>query len=211
MKYDLYEYETKLTAAGYQHIAGTDEVGRGPMAGPLVAAAVVLPAGYRLEGLNDSKRLSPKLRDRFYDILIRDAVEYQMAFIDVPEVDRLNVYAASKLAMTRCIRGFRVPVDFVLTDAMKLDVGIEFIDLIHGDQRSASIAAASVIAKVTRDRFMVEMDAVYPEYGFKKHKGYVTKFHCEMLDKYGPCPLHRRSFAPVANYLAGIRNLSHQR
>jgi ribonuclease HII len=206
MKYDLYEYETKLTAAGYSHIAGTDEVGRGPMAGPLVAAAVVLPAGYRLAGLNDSKLLSPKLRDRFYDILIRDAVEYHVAFIEVAEVDRINVYAASKLAMTKCIQNFLIPVDFILTDAMKLEVGIEFLDLIHGDQRSASIAAASVIAKVTRDRFMVEMDAVYPEYGFKKHKGYVTKFHCEMLDKYGPCPLHRRSFAPVANYLAGIRN-----
>ncbi|HBP25451.1 MAG TPA: ribonuclease HII [Acholeplasmatales bacterium] len=204
MTYDLYEYETKLTAAGYKHIAGTDEVGRGPMAGPLVAAAVVLPPGYRLEGLNDSKLLSPKQRDRFYDILIRDAVEYHVAFIEVPEVDRLNVYAASKLAMTRCIEAFQIPVDFILTDAMKLEVGTPFIELIHGDQRSSSIAAASVIAKVTRDRFMVEMDAVYPEYGFKKHKGYVTKFHCERLDKYGPCPLHRRSFAPVANCLAGI-------
>lgn len=196
---DLYAYEKELLQRGYQFIAGTDETGRGPMAGPLVAAAVILPVDYLIEGLNDSKKLSSRQREKLYDIILKDAVEVQVEIIDSHEVDRLNVYQASKQAMTTCINNFKTKVDFVLSDAMKLNLNIECLDLIKGDAKSASIAAASIIAKVTRDRYMEKIDAIYPEYGFKKHKGYVTKYHLEMLQKYGPCPIHRDSFEPVRN------------
>ena len=198
---DIYNYEEDLIKKGYKYIAGTDEAGRGPMAGPLVAASVVLPIGYRLDYLDDSKKLTPKRRDQLYDIIIRDALDYQVTIMSVEEVDEFNVYAASKIAMTRCIEKSQVPVDFILTDCMKLDIDIPFLDLVKGDSKSASIAAASVIAKVTRDRIMDELDKEYPQYGFKKHKGYVTKYHLEQLDLYGVSEVHRKSFSPVAERL----------
>lgn len=198
---DIYNYEEDLIKKGYKYIAGTDEAGRGPMAGPLVAASVVLPIGYRLDYLDDSKKLTPKRRDQLYDIIVRDALDYQVTIMSVEEVDELNVYAASKIAMTRCIEKSQVPVDFILTDCMKLDIDIPFLDLVKGDSKSASIAAASVIAKVTRDRIMDELDKEYPQYGFKKHKGYVTKYHLEQLDLYGVSEVHRKSFSPVAERL----------
>lgn len=198
---DIYNYEEDLIKKGYKYIAGTDEAGRGPMAGPLVAASVVLPIGYRLDYLDDSKKLTPKRRDQLYDIIVRDALDYQVTIMSVEEVDELNVYAASKIAMTRCIEKSQVPVDFILTDCMKLDIDIPFLDLVKGDSKSASIAAASVIAKVTRDRIMDELDKEYPQYGFKKHKGYVTKYHLEQLDTYGVSEVHRKSFSPVAERL----------
>lgn len=194
---NLYIYENQLLQEGYHGIVGTDEVGRGPMAGPLVAAAVLLPEGYRLEGINDSKKLSAKKRNSLFERLILEVKEYHVVFIDVEDVDFLNVYQASKQAMLGCVSQFQNKVDCVLTDAMPLEVPYLCIDLIKGDQKSASIAAASIIAKVMRDRYMEEMDLLYPEYGFKRHKGYVTKFHLEMLQKYGPCPIHRKSFEPV--------------
>lgn len=198
---DIYNYEEDLIKKGYKYIAGTDEAGRGPMAGPLVAASVVLPIGYRLDYLDDSKKLTPKRRDQLYDIIVRDALDYQVTIMSVEEVDELNVYVASKIAMTRCIEKSQVPVDFILTDCMKLDIDIPFLDLVKGDSKSASIAAASVIAKVTRDRIMDELDKEYPQYGFKKHKGYVTKYHLEQLDFYGVSEVHRKSFSPVAERL----------
>ena len=198
---DIYNYEEDLIKKGYKYIAGTDEAGRGPMAGPLVAASVVLPIGYRLDYLDDSKKLTPKRRDQLYDIIVRDALDYQVTIMSVEEVDELNVYAASKIAMTRCIEKSQVPVYFILTDCMKLDIDIPFLDLVKGDSKSASIAAASVIAKVTRDRIMDELDKEYPQYGFKKHKGYVTKYHLEQLDLYGVSEVHRKSFSPVAERL----------
>lgn len=198
---DIYNYEEDLIKKGYKYIAGTDEAGRGPMAGPLVAASVVLPIGYRLDYLDDSKKLTPKRREQLYDIIVRDALDYQVMIMSVEEVDELNVYAASKIAMTRCIEKSQVPVDFILTDCMKLDIDIPFLDLVKGDSKSASIAAASVIAKVTRDRIMDELDKEYPQYGFKKHKGYVTKYHLEQLDLYGVSEVHRKSFSPVAERL----------
>jgi len=198
---DLYKFEKQLYNLGYKFIAGTDEVGRGPMAGPLFAAAVILPNDYFLEGLNDSKKLSPKQREKLYDIINKDAVEIRVEMIDVEEVDNINVYQASKRAMTNCILSFKSKVDYILADAMKLNCGVECQDIIKGDSKSASIAAASIIAKVSRDRYMEKMDILYPEYGFKRHKGYVTKFHLEMLEKHGPSPIHRKSFEPVRKVL----------
>lgn len=194
---DLYSFEKKLSSEGYKKIAGTDEAGRGPMAGPLVVAAVILPINYTLDGLNDSKQLTPKKRDLLYDIIMKDAVEVSVKIFSEKEVDELNVYEASKRGMEECVLSFVNKPDFVLTDAMKLRIDIPFLDLIKGDARSASIAAASVIAKVTRDRMMEEYDALYPEYGFKKHKGYVTKYHLEMIEKHGICKIHRKTFSPV--------------
>ncbi len=198
---DIYSYEDELTKKGYKYIAGTDEAGRGPMAGPLVVAAVILPNGYRLDKLDDSKKLTSKTRDELYDIIMRDALEVKVEIISVEDVDKLNVYMASKKGMTDCVLKFKLPVDFVLTDCMKLDIEIPFLDLVKGDSKSASIAAASIIAKVTRDRIMDKLDEEYPQYGFKKHKGYVTKYHLEMLEKYGVSDVHRKSFTPVKKYL----------
>ncbi|MDD4000442.1 MAG: ribonuclease HII [Bacilli bacterium] len=196
----LYDIERQLNKAGYQYILGTDEAGRGPMAGPLVASAVILPVGYYLEGLNDSKKLSSKLREKLYDIIMTDALNVETEIISSEEVDRINVFQASKKAMLACIKRMK-KIDYVLTDAMKLDINLPCLALIKGDSKSASIAAASVIAKVTRDRLMIEYDKIYPEYGFKKHKGYVTKLHLETLKEFGPCPLHRTSFEPVQREL----------
>ncbi|MCK9536443.1 MAG: ribonuclease HII [Bacilli bacterium] len=198
---DLYAIEERLYRKGYYYIAGCDEAGRGPMAGPLFAAAVILPPGYRLAKLNDSKKVSPGIREKLYNIIIQDAIEIQTSIIDVEEVDRINVYQASKKAMSQCINAFETQVQYVLADAMPLDLDVECLSIIKGDQKAASIAAASIIAKVERDHYMIAMDCVYPQYGFAKHKGYVTKYHLEMLDKHGPSPLHRRSFAPVQKVL----------
>ena len=198
---DIYSYEDELTKKGYKYIAGTDEAGRGPMAGPLVVAAVILPNGYRLDKLDDSKKLTSKTRDELYDIIMRDALEVKVEIISVEDGDKFNVYMASKKGMTDCVLKFKLPVDFVLTDCMKLDIEIPFLDLVKGDSKSASIAAASIIAKVTRDRIMDKLDEEYPQYGFKKHKGYVTKYHLEMLEKYGVSDVHRKSFTPVKKYL----------
>ena len=203
---DIYGYEEDLAKQGYKFIAGCDEAGRGPMAGPLVASSVILPIGYKLDRLDDSKKLSSKVRDELYDIIMRDALEVKIAIISPSDVDRLNPYGASKKAMTDCVLGFDSPVDYVLTDCMPLDIDIPFLSLVKGDSKSASIAAASVIAKVTRDRIMDELDKVYPMYGFSKHKGYVTKYHLEMLEKYGVSDVHRKTYAPVKKMIERGKN-----
>ncbi|HHZ12239.1 MAG TPA: ribonuclease HII [Acholeplasmataceae bacterium] len=197
---DIYKIEKDLREAGYRNILGTDEAGRGPMAGPLVAAAVILPEGLVIEGLNDSKKLTAKKRDELFAVIMKEAVEVQTEVISVEEVDRINVLEASKKAMTSCIRKMRTKVDYVIADAVKLDLEVPSAGIIKGDQKAAAIAAASIIAKVTRDRLMLEYDKLFPEYGFRKHKGYVTKYHVAMLEKFGPCPLHRKSFAPVRRF-----------
>ena len=197
---DLYRIENDLRDRGFKNVLGTDEAGRGPMAGPLVAAAVILPPGLVIPGLNDSKKLSPKKREELYDLIASVAVEVQTEVIPVEEIDRINVLEASKKAMRACIEKMRTPVDYVLADAVELELDLPMLGIIKGDAKAAAIAAASIIAKVTRDRLMVTYDEIYPEFGFKKHKGYVTKHHLEMLAKHGPCPLHRRSFAPVRLY-----------
>ncbi len=195
---DLYKYENELRKKNYKYIVGTDEAGRGPMAGPVVVAAVILPDDYKIEGLNDSKKLSEKKRELLYEEIIKYALEYKVVFISSEDVDNINVYQASKKGMIDCIKSMSLPVDYILSDAIDLDIEINCLSLIKGDSKSASIAAASILAKVERDRYMKEMAKKYPEYGFERHKGYVTKYHLEMLAEHGPCDIHRRSFEPVA-------------
>ncbi|MDD3191305.1 MAG: ribonuclease HII [Bacilli bacterium] len=198
---DIYELERKLHQEGWNHIVGTDEVGRGPMAGPLVVAAVILPKDCIIEGLDDSKKLSQKKREQLYPVIMEKAIEIQIVFIDEKEVDQINVYQASKKGMMRAIEQFETAIDYVLTDAMPLVLPYPSESIIKGDGKSASIAAASIVAKVTRDRYMIMQDKLFPQYGFKQHKGYVTKRHLMALKKYGPCEIHRLSFEPVKNAL----------
>ena len=196
MERDLLEYEKKLYKEGYKLIAGTDEVGRGPLVGPVVAAAVILPVNYYLEGLDDSKKLSEKKRSKFYDIITRDAISYGIGIVDAKTIDEINIYEASRLAMKIAINNLSIKPDFILTDAMPLNMP-NSLAIIHGDALSETIAAASVIAKVTRDRMMYELDQLYPMYGFKTHKGYPTKKHLENLEKYGILDNYRLSYKPV--------------
>jgi ribonuclease HII len=195
------EYEQSAYALGKKYVIGLDEAGRGPMAGPLVVGAVIFEKGYYNDMINDSKQLSEKKRDILYDIIIRDALAYQIEIIDVEEVDRLNVYQASKKGMLDAIKHISIHPDYALSDAMPLGDAIEHQAIVKGDSLSLSIGAASILAKVTRDRIMKEYDLIYPEYGFAKHKGYPTKQHKEALKTYGVTPIHRRSFQPVIDVL----------
>ena len=167
---DLLEYEKELYSTGLNYIAGVDEVGRGPLIGPVVAAAVILPKNYQLEGLNDSKKLSEKKRDMFFDIINRDALAIGIGIIDENKIDEVNIYEATKLAMKSAIDNLNIKPEHILIDAMPLELDIPTTSIIKGDSKSLSIAAASVIAKVTRDRMMYELDEKYPMYGFSKHK-----------------------------------------
>ena len=196
-----YRYEQKYINLGYNLIAGVDEVGRGPLVGPVVAACVILPLNYTLEGLTDSKKLSEKKRDYFYEIIKRDALAVGVGIIDEKKIDKVNIYEASKLAMIEAINNLEIKPDIVLTDAMKLDIDIPFEDIVKGDLKSITIGAASVIAKVTRDRMMYELDKEHPEYNFKNNKGYPTKDHIEAINKYGILDSHRKTYGPVKDYL----------
>lgn len=196
-----YEYEEKYYQAGYDYIIGLDEAGRGPMAGELVVDGVIFPKGYYDERINDSKQLSSKKRDFLYNLIIENALFYNIEIISVEDVDRLNVYQASKKGMEKCVEVLKQENMFALSDAMPINYQ-DHLAIIKGDAKSISIAAASILAKVTRDRLMVSHALQYPEYGFEKHKGYVTKAHKEALEKFGPCPIHRKSFAPVAKVLS---------
>ena len=182
---ERYEYENKYYNLGYDYIIGLDEAGRGPMAGELVVAGVIFPKGYYDERINDSKQLSNKKREELYGLIVENALAYDIEIVSVEDVDKLNVYQASKQDKM-----------FALSDAMPLSYS-NHEAIIKGDAKSISIGAASILAKVTRDHLMEEYAKIYPEYGFDKHKGYVTKMHKEALEKYGPCPIHRKSFAPV--------------
>ena len=195
------KYENEAYQMGKKIIVGLDEAGRGPMAGPLVVGAVIFPEGFYDEEINDSKQLSEKKRERLYDLIIENALAYQIEIISVEDVDRLNVYQASKLGMIHAIDHLSIKPDFALTDAMPLGNVIEHKAIIKGDALSISIGAASILAKVTRDRIMKDYDHLYPEYGFGKHKGYPTKAHKEALKLYGVTPIHRRSFSPVQEVL----------
>ena len=197
----MYEYENSLKEQGYKYIVGTDEVGRGPMAGPLVVACVLLPEDEIIEGLNDSKKLSAKKREQLAEIIKQKAIEYQIQYMSVEEVDELNVYEASRQAMMKCVRKMKHQVDYVLSDAMPLDFEFPCLSIIKGDAKSASIAAASIVAKVERDHYMDELAKEYPMYGFEKHKGYVTKAHLQAIKEHGVCIHHRVSFAPVKEVL----------
>lgn len=195
------EFENEAYKQGKKCIVGLDEAGRGPMAGPLVVGAVVFKEGYGNDLINDSKQLSEKKREELYDIIIRDALDYCVVIIDEQRVDELNVYRASQTGMIEAIKKLKVNPDYALTDAMPLGDVVEHKAIIKGDSLSLSIAAASILAKVTRDRIMNEYDKMYPEYNFKKHKGYPTKEHKELLKKFGASPVHRKSFKPVMEVL----------
>lgn len=195
---NLYQYEEQLEDLGIKYIAGVDEVGRGPLAGPVVVAAVILPLNLRIKGINDSKKLSLKKRNELYKIILNEALAVNVSFIDERVIDEINIYEATKKGMLEAISGLKIKPEHVLIDAMPLrELAIAHTSIIHGDALSASIGAASIIAKVTRDEYMDKMDIKYPNYGFKHHKGYCTKEHLEALEKYGPCEIHRKSFAPV--------------
>lgn len=190
-------FERSLRARGYQYIAGIDEAGRGPLAGPVVAAAVILKEDCEILGLTDSKKLSKQKREDYYSYIMEEAAAVGVGIADAHEIDELNIYEASKAAMLKAVQALDVAPDYLLIDAMSLAVDTEQSSIIKGDAKSASIAAGACIAKVTRDRLMDEYAEKYPLYGFEKHKGYGTKEHLNALAKYGPSPIHRRSFAPV--------------
>ncbi len=202
MDMNLYEYENELYNKGIKYIGGVDEVGRGPLIGPVVACCCVLPKDFKLEGLTDSKKLTEKKRDIFYDYLIENTI-YGIGIIDAETIDEVNIYEATKLAMYDAINEVRkqVNLEHVLIDAMPLELDIPSTSIIKGDAKSISIAAASVIAKVTRDRMMIELDKKYPMYGYKKHKGYPTKAHIEAMHKYGLINGYRKSYGPVKEML----------
>jgi len=198
---DLLSYEKELYEIGIKFIAGVDEVGRGPLIGPVVAAAVILPKNYKLNGLNDSKKLSEKKRNEYYEIINRDALAIGIGVIDEKIIDEVNIYEATKLAMIDAINALEVKPEHILIDAMPLDVNIPTTSIIKGDAKSLSIAAASVIAKVTRDNMMYELDKKYPNYGFGNHKGYPTKKHIEALKEYGLIEGYRKTYTPIKDMI----------
>lgn len=192
---DWFKFENEAKANGYNIVCGIDEAGRGPLAGPVCAAAVILPEGCEIEGINDSKKLTEKKREALYDVITEKAVAYGIATADEKEIDEINILQATYLAMNRAFQKLSIKPDMALVDGNRdPKLGIPTQTIVKGDARSMSIAAASILAKVTRDRFMLEMDKKYPEYQFAKHKGYGTKLHYEMLTKYGPSEIHRMTF-----------------
>ena len=206
---NLYKYENDLYHKGVKYIAGVDEVGRGPLIGNVVTACVVLPDNFVLEGLTDSKKLSEKKRDRFNDIIMDKAIAVGIGKCTEKEIDKYNIYEATKIAMKRAIdmANKQVNIEHVLIDAMPLDLDIPCTSIIKGDAKSISIAAASVIAKVTRDREMYELDKIYPMYDLSKNKGYPTKKHREAIEKYGITKYHRLSYGPVFKFKDKINKI----
>ncbi len=193
---ELSKYEKEYYKKGYKYICGIDEAGRGPLAGPVVAGAVILPKDCLIEGVNDSKKLSEKKREKLYDIIKENAIAWAVGIVDNKVIDEINILNATRQAMKMAIEGLNVKPDYILIDAEKrVDThGIPYLPIIKGDALSISIAAASIMAKVTRDRMMRDYANVYPEYDFSKHKGYGTKAHIEAIQKYGLCDIHRRTF-----------------
>ena len=193
------EYEEKYSNLDY--ICGVDEVGRGPLVGPVVASAVILPKNYYIEGLTDSKKLSKKKRESFFEIINKDALAIGIGIIDNQKIDEINILEASRLAMKIAVNNLKIKPDVILTDAMKLDIGIPEEDIIKGDLKSITISAASVIAKVTRDKMMEELHEKYPMYNFIKNNGYPTKEHVEAIKKYGITEEHRKTFNPIIDII----------
>lgn len=191
-----FSFEREARADGFKSVCGVDEAGRGPLAGPVCAAAVILPDGVEIDGLNDSKKISEKKREKLFEIVKGKAISYSVAFATVEEIEEYNIFNATFIAMKRAIEGLDVPADFALIDGNRLpkDLTVPAKTIISGDAKSASVAAASILAKVTRDRLMLEYDKKYPEYQFAKHKGYGTKLHTEKILEYGPSDIHRMSF-----------------
>ena len=197
---DLYKYENELYDKGLKYIGGVDEVGRGPLIGSVVAACVVLPKDFVLEGLTDSKKLSEKKRNEFYEVIKEKAIAIGIGIVDEKVIDEINIYEATKVAMKEAIKNTNMKLDHVLIDAMPLDIDTPTTSIIKGDAKSISIAAASVMAKVTRDKMMYELDKVYPMYDLKNNKGYGTKKHIEAIKQYGITKYHRLSYKPVSDY-----------
>lgn len=192
---DWFAYENIAKAKGHQMICGIDEAGRGPLAGPVFAAAVILPENTAIEGINDSKKLSEKKREALYDVITETALGWSVGFATEKEIDEINILQATFLAMKRACDGLKIRPDYALVDGNRMpNLGVETETIIKGDALSASIAAASILAKVSRDRLMYEIDRIYPEYQFAKHKGYGTALHTELLKQCGPCPVHRTTF-----------------
>lgn len=191
---NMFLYENKLFAEGVTLIAGMDEAGRGPLAGPVTAACCIPDFSKIVEGVNDSKKLTEKKRGSLFDLIKSSSVSFSVVSVDEATIDEINILNATKKAMKEALQKLEIKPEYLLVDAVKCDFGLPYSPIIHGDALSYSIAAASVLAKVTRDRLMLKYDELYPEYGFAKHKGYGTKQHIEALKKYGPCPIHRRTF-----------------
>ena len=204
----LTDFDNRYFEAGYKHLCGVDEAGRGPLAGPVFAAAVILPQGFIIPGLDDSKKLTAKKRDALYDIIVQNALSYSIAQASEAEIDQINILEATMLAMRRAVAGLSIAPDFVLVDGNKAPVfdspTVPAEAVIGGDGKSAAIAAASILAKVSRDRHLDLLDLKYPQYQFAKHKGYGTKLHYQMLDEHGACPAHRESF--LIKWKAGQKN-----
>ena len=202
----MFDYENKYKEQGLKYIAGMDEAGRGPLAGPVCVAMVIMPLEEDkiIAKVNDSKKLSEKMRDKLFDEIKEKAISYRIEFVDEQTIDDINILNATKLGMLQCINNIEVRPEAVLVDAVKLDTPVLCEPIIKGDSLSYSIACASILAKVSRDRLMLELDEKYPEYNFKKHKGYGTKEHIEALKKYGKCEIHRDSF--IKNFASEIPN-----
>lgn len=201
---NMYEYEENLINEGYNFIAGTDEAGRGPLVGPVVAGCVVLPKGYTNELINDSKKLTEKKREELYDIIMKDALAVGIGIVSAKEIDEINIYEASRKAMIEAYKeaNKKIKIDYLLTDAMPIEtLDIPVLKIIKGDAKSITIAAASIIAKVTRDRMLLELDKKYPEYEFKSHKGYPTKKHIEAINKYGIFEGYRLTYKPIKDLI----------
>lgn len=199
-----FEYEIGAKAKGFMSVCGVDEAGRGPLAGPVFAAAVILPNGCEIEGLNDSKKLSEKKRDALFDIIKEKAISWSVASVDEKIIDEINILQATYIAMRKAIEGLDVPADYALIDGNRMPpLDIEGETIVKGDGKSPSIAAASILAKVSRDRFMLELDKKYPQYQFAKHKGYGTKLHYEMLTEHGISDCHRKTF--LKSFTGGMK------
>jgi len=208
---NMREYENKYIEQGYKVIAGTDEAGRGPLVGPVVCACVVLPNDYNNDEINDSKKLTEKKREKLYDIIMKDAISVGVSIISAKEIDEINILEASRKGMIESYKeaNKKIKIDVLLTDAMKIDtLDIPVEKIIKGDAKSISIAAASIIAKVTRDRLLLELDKKYPEYGFSSHKGYPTKKHLEAIEKYGIFDEYRKTYGPVKKIIEKQGNLN---
>ena len=199
---DLFEFETKASHQGFKNIAGIDEAGRGPLAGPVVAAAVIFPSQVNIPGLNDSKKLSTKKRAELFPKIQEISVSYGVAIVNEKVIDKINILQAARLAMKQAVETLKITPGLLLIDGnQKIDSTLNQWAIVKGDSRSLSIAAASVLAKVTRDRIMDDYHKLYPQYEFNRHKGYGTKLHRNLIQEHGPCPIHRNTFKGVAEYI----------
>ena len=205
MMIDKLEYEKKFAQLGYKYIAGVDEVGRGPLCGPVVCCALIMPLDDIIDGIDDSKKISEKKREKLYDIILEKAISYRICSVDNDEIDRINILEATKKCMVECLEGLDIKPDIALTDALKLNTSIPHESIIKGDLKSYTIGAASIVAKVYRDRLMREYSEIYPLYDLATNKGYGTKKHINAIKEYGPCPIHRKTF--IKNFWVDQENI----